>query len=1004
MCTRAHKDATRKDPQQLAEETATVGVTGPCSCTSGAPPAEALEERTHTYTHTYTRTDPGTPKIPKRVDDLSAVAAPESMSARAAAVASSAARAVEPDSEPEPEAIIPRVALLFLVQGDGPLANEALWIAFLQSAASLELRRPPPVAAVRRAAAVDLQALVGGALKPPLRQYDEAAYSGYAQQHLLPIEPEPGDEPPQLLHTPRPSPQPSDGGIRAPPAAAPLAPDAASASASAPAVRAALLDAALVAVSQRLVAELFPRPWCRDAASAAANVTGSSSSGNPIGGNASSAVAMKSCIRGGGGGGGGDAGAVSGMRNGCECSGVSSSSNSINNLPLSNNRNRGCGGCGCNRGVGFPEGSTATGTQEPSAAPKPSAAVHQATASWAEVNVLRLLRKAVRQRIDVMRASGRSVEGGWIQPRLERWQRWLLGWGWWRRRRRQMPWNAVDAAAAESSYLIAQAERDVRQLLALPSAPADAASSAAASNTVIGRQPRVRGESGRWWWLRWLWMPGGGTAAKSGEEEEEEEEARKLEEMWTAWSCGSTPDSGIATSEDVGLLSQAVLVRGANTTRGYAQHVLIHAELLLISAALRDSLTVRLVLLSETSIPVRLIWEQRSRVDACLDVDIELSRWHASMATPHLRREHWRKSSQAAAEDPFPPPPPSPLLLQQLRVIKMTLLPLLLQQMTLQLQQVTPTGMLQQVLDGHVQRAASRPVMPAAARVMKALTGVEAEAETDCLGEAHFADWTSGGGWHPRSFQPTDIRQLAADLVASKSTGGRGGVGAARVKGVRGWRRHRQQQLWRGLDWLWQLLALPAAPAVVGVGVVAPADEPPPLPDGHRLWGPDEGCWIKHHHDDDIGGGSSGAEGGDGGGGYGGSSGRGASASLKSLGRVFAVQLGQRPPSKPWSPPVPAGATVAAGGGGAVEATAGTDAGAVSDVEAPTLRAWLEGLGYVPLGYRCHLFARKFPPESARSALHFALACPPRGLGLGAWCFRRSWRPSQREVDLLYKV
>jgi len=45
---------------------------------------------------------------------------------------------------------------------------------------------------------------------------------------------------------------------------------------------------------------------------------------------------------------------------------------------------------------------------------------------------------------------------------------------------------------------------------------------------------------------------------------------------------------------------------------------------------------------------------------------------------------------------------------------------------------------------------------------------------------------------------------------------------------------------------------------------------------------------------------------------------------------------------------------------------------------------WVQESGYQPLGQECPLFARKFPGEGRGAALRMALSC--RGLGLGAWC------------------
>ncbi|GIL55847.1 hypothetical protein Vafri_11352, partial [Volvox africanus] len=125
----------------------------------------------------------------------------------------------------------------------------------------------------------------------------------------------------------------------------------------------------------------------------------------------------------------------------------------------------------------------------------------------------------------------------------------------------------------------------------------------------------------------------------------------------------------------------------------------------------------------------------------------------------------------------------------------------------------------------------------------------------------------------------------------------------------------------------------------------------------------------------------------------------GASASLESLSDIFVTHASgtQSPVATAEPDPTPAGTDEVKGKGQGVGGRIGVrertgapvDDGTMdATTEAPTLRSWLENLHYTPLGYRCHLFARKFPLVSARSSLQLALACPPRGLGLGAWCRR----------------
>jgi hypothetical protein len=46
--------------------------------------------------------------------------------------------------------------------------------------------------------------------------------------------------------------------------------------------------------------------------------------------------------------------------------------------------------------------------------------------------------------------------------------------------------------------------------------------------------------------------------------------------------------------------------------------------------------------------------------------------------------------------------------------------------------------------------------------------------------------------------------------------------------------------------------------------------------------------------------------------------------------------------------------------------------------------SWLQAAGYVPLGYHCPLFGRKFPAAVVNKTLAMALSC--NGVGLGSWC------------------
>lgn len=161
--------------------------------------------------------------------------------------------------------------------------------------------------------------------------------------------------------------------------------------------------------------------------------------------------------------------------------------------------------------------------------------------------------------------------------------------------------------------------------------------------------------------------------------------------------------------------------------------------------------------------------------------------------------------------------------------------------------------------------------------------------QTDCLGEAHYADW-SPGGWHPRSYTPGDLLHAAAP----GSTPGHAASAAARS----------------------------------AAGHADKEGLPPPPPPLSRLWGPDPSCW-----------------------------GGPDSPSQRSLRHVFAgagVQQDQPSPDKQ----AHAGAYARRRKEGAEAAAIPQESGAqglnqAGGVQAvDTLRGWLEGLGYQPLGER----------------------------------------------------
>eukprot|EP00879_Flechtneria_rotunda_P017338 GHRR01018162.1.p1 GENE.GHRR01018162.1~~GHRR01018162.1.p1 ORF type:complete len:820 (+),score=269.78 GHRR01018162.1:194-2653(+) len=196
------------------------------------------------------------------------------------------------------------------------------------------------------------------------------------------------------------------------------------------------------------------------------------------------------------------------------------------------------------------------------------------------------------------------------------------------------------------------------------------------------------------------------------------------------------------------LFSRRELPVRLNTTKGYAQHVLAEAEVLLLKAALEDTEAnnVKFVLVSDTSIPLyrpeviwaQLISESLSRVDACLtNKTTSLHRWRAAMATHHFGPQHWRKSSQWFA--------------------------------------LTRQHTLLAVADQHIREIFHRHCYTNLTRMFPTCVSDEhylpsllasygLENQTDCQGSTHYADW-SAHGWHPKAFGPSCItRQLVQNM------------------------------------------------------------------------------------------------------------------------------------------------------------------------------------------------------------------------------------------------
>ncbi|PNH10834.1 hypothetical protein TSOC_002363 [Tetrabaena socialis] len=818
----------------------------------------------------------------------------------AAGTAEAAAAAVPPDSPdandggaqgrgiadaPAAAAAVPRVALLFLLQGDGLLANEALWAAFLEQAAGMELRRAPPTTAVQAAVQVDLAALLpggsgggGGGLKPPLASYDELAYQGYAQQHVVP-----------------------QGGATPPPRAA---------------AKARVVDAASNS-SGAQQQDKGAQPLPPGTPSLSSPSIGHSSSTADRGGRQGRGAAAPG-VAWGGRGSGSDASADERGREleEGELPAALRAASARLVAELLPSCAITCTQAGAQEGGGGAAAAADAGGACSRLGCVPAVAAAQAASSAAaELELRQLLAEEVRRILfpkagatgsatgdddDDDPAAGAWDGSGRAAPV---WLVWLLAWVRHAGQRRQ---ELLAGGARSGSFggveVVAMAEAALRRRLALP--PATRTNG---GRPLLGmREETGRGlaEGGSWGRGARSWLRRAFGVLR------EEQERRGLAEAWLRLSCGGGtgpyPGGGVAeaaacrgalagggwrrffslyahlsdpsvAAHPGGLLCSAVVASSVNTSHGYAQHALVQAELVLLAAALADPLNARFVLLSETSIPVRprprdkvishILNYVHTDAACCLYEESAVARRQkqplppavlsacAAYLTPH------KQLGVHPCHTPFRPCPVLPALPARLGMsLYHVFVPIL-------------SG-LQADLGWRFLMSAS---IAGSAQTDELVEG------TDCLGEAHYADWTAGGGWHPRAFLPADLHPTDAA----------------------GWRRSKPPDQ----------------------GLTDPRT-PPEAPHGSRIRGV----------------------------------GRGAASS---------------------APRSEAAAAAAADG---------DDAG---DVEAATtMRAWLELQGYVPLGHRCHLFARKFPRLAAPHTFRFAMSCPPRGLGLAPWCAQKGRAPS----------
>ncbi|KAG2489168.1 hypothetical protein HYH03_012394 [Edaphochlamys debaryana] len=613
-----------------------------------------------------------------------------------------------PPRPPPPPPPLPRVALLFLLGPGGRLANEALWGAWLRGAERWRLHGGPPAEAVEAA----LQPAPGVALHgllPALPRFDEEAYQGWAQQHLMPPGEENGD------------------------ASAPVGP---------------ALAAALEGAAGELAAELVAAGGCggaRDSGEAAPGASG------PLA-LTEARAAVLSLLR-------EEARRTSGSTHGALTRLVDACWQRLQAAGV---------------GVWGPATGLPLEIAEVGAA---RAAAHSAE-------------RALRRRLGLAPAA-------WEGPVERLWHRWRAWRSW------QPP--------PEEQRLIAAAWREHACRQAAPVTPDGGSAQGQGCS-----HPLLQPGAGGWRRLFSLYAHAADPAVRAP--------AGSL-------LCGATWVARVNTSRGYGQPALAQASRGPGWHHpGLPRSLGPAAGLALLAAALGDPLAARFVLLSDTSVPLRpaplvwaqLLWEERSRVDACRgrQGDMDEGRWRPAMATPHLNLSQWRKSSQWFALTR----PHAALAAADRHVAEAFARHCFSRHTALH----TAAGPAPAASAPAAASAALRSALtccspPCVADehllpTLLAAYGRDAEAgaggQTDCLGEATYADWSGAGGWHPRTFLP-------ADLQPSLRGAGGGPLG--------GW-------AWGGAGGGARRVSTPRA---------SPWGPPPSAlaPGGARMWGPDEGCW-----------------------------------------------------------------------------------------------------------------------------------------------------------------
>jgi hypothetical protein len=232
--------------------------------------------------------------------------------------------------------------------------------------------------------------------------------------------------------------------------------------------------------------------------------------------------------------------------------------------------------------------------------------------------------------------------------------------------------------------------------------------------------------------------------------------------------------------------------------------------------------------------------------------------------------------------------------------------------------------------------------------------------QTDCLGLAHYADWSSGG-WHPRTFGAADV--LDAVLVARM----RAGAGSAGSRSAAGC------DVDAALGSARQLLLSQRQAAEAAVGTTHPGEEA-----AAGYWQQRRAPQLAPRPPN--------------------------AGLLQRLGQLLqplAWLLGpddlmQRQAFANGGEGVSSKATVQAldadSAGQRDGVTAADNTGSGQHVDAPAvdsysqqMAAWVRWqLGYQAMGPHCSLIARKFTADALPGTLQMALSCG--GLGLGSWC------------------